>query len=59
MYKTQPGGKNYNEIGVLSGDTNNVCVGDRIGAASVQFMVSKDDSNSHEDFGQINLKISN
>ena len=46
---------------MLSGDTNNNVgvVGDRIGAASVQFMVSKDDSNSQEDFGQINLKISN
>ena len=32
---------------------------DRIGAASVQFMVSKDGSNSHDDFGQINLKIAN
>lgn len=44
--------------GILnSGDV--ALVGERIGAASVQFMVSKDGSNSHEDFGQINLKISN
>ena len=42
-----------------SGDTNVALNNDRIGAASVQFMLSKDGSNSHEDFGQINLKISN
>ena len=46
--------------GVLSGEAHyGPLVGDRIGAASVQFMLSKDGSNSHEDFGQINLKISN
>ena len=42
-----------------SSETNQMILGDRIEAASVLFVASKDGSNSHENLAQINLRIGN